>query len=223
MKRSKTLIFGIVCGLLCAGAVLLYTQEVKANADEARAEALDRYGGEQIEVCVALRDIAIGEKIDATNTTTKLWVADLLPEGAIESFSEVSGKEATSLILSGEVLSEKRFLNSEKSWDIPEGLCVMSVPAKDVQTVGGSLAAGMKVDVYATGTTTELLAEEVLVITTNTDGDENSGSPVSWVTLALEPKTVQEVISASQKMELYFVLPSGSEGAYDGAKSSVMR
>lgn len=211
MKRSKTLIVGILCGLVCAVAVFLYTQGVKADADESRAEALERYGGEQIEVCVALRDIAVGEKIDATNTTTKLWVADLLPADAIRSFSEVSGREATSPILSGEVLSEKRFLDSEKTWDVPVGLCVLSVPAKDVQTVGGSLVAGMKVDVYATGASTDLLAEEVLVITTNTDGDESSGSSVSWVTLALEPETVQEIITASQKLELYFVLPSGSE------------
>lgn len=211
MKRSKTLIAGIACGLLCAAAVFLYTQGVKADADEARVEALERYGGEQIEVCVALRDIAIGEKIDSTNTATKLWVADLLPTDAIKSFSDASGKEVTSPIFTGEVLCEKRFTNTEKTWEVPEGLCVLSVPAKDVQTVGGSLVSGMKVDVYATGTSTDLLAAEVLVITTNTDGDESAGSSVSWVTLALDPETVQEVISASQKMELYFVLPSGSE------------
>lgn len=212
MRRSKTLIFGIISGLLCAGAVFLYTQGVKADAEEVRTEALERYGGEQIEVCVALRDIAVGEKIDASNTATKLWVADLLPEDAINTFSEVSGKEVTSAILSGEVVSGKRFETTEKTWEVPEGLCVLSVPAKDVQTVGGSLAAGMKVDVYATGTSTDLLAQEVLVITTNTDGEESSGSSVSWVTLALEPQAVQEIISASQKMELYFVLPSESEG-----------
>lgn len=212
MRRSKTLILGIVSGLICAGAVFLYTQGVKADADEVRTEALERYGGEQIEVCVALRDIAVGEKINTSNTATKLWVADLLPEDAIDAFSEVSGKEVTSAILSGEVISGKRFETTEKTWEVPEGLCVLSVPAKDVQTVGGSLAAGMKVDVYATGTSTDLLAQEVLVITTNTDGEESSGSSVSWVTLALEPQAVQEIISASQKMELYFVLPSESEG-----------
>lgn len=208
MKRSKTLIAGIVCGLLCALMVFLYTQTVQADADASRSEALERYGGEQLEVCVATRDIAVGEKIDASNVTTRLWVADLLPSEAVATYSEISGKEVSSPILSGEVISERRFEKSEAQWDIPQGLYALSVPAKDVQSVGGSLMAGMKVDVYATGTSTELLAREVLVLTTNIEEDESvSSAAISWVTLALEPESVQEIIAASQKMELYFVLP----------------
>lgn len=211
MRKSKSLIAGIVCGLICACAVFLYLQGVRSEVDAARAEALSRYGGEQVEVCVALKDIAVGEKVDATNTTTKLWVADLLPTDAVQAVSTVSGKQATSTILAGEVISEKRFVGHEDEWSVPEGLCALSVPAKDIQTIGGSLIAGMKVDVYATGANTERIAEDVLVVTTNIDGEEASDSSISWVTLALEPDQVQEIIAASQKMELYFVLP-GSRG-----------
>lgn len=212
MKKTKTLIWGIASGLLCALAVFLYMHEVKSEAEAARAEALSRYGGEQIEVCVAQRDIAVGEKIDSSNVTTKLWVADLLPEDAVSSLSDVAGKQVTSPILSGEVVSDKRFQASEQEWEVPEGLSVLSVPAKDIQTVGGSLCAGMYVDVYSTGTSTNLLAQNILVVTTNVDSEEkSSGSSISWVTLALKPESVQEIVAASQKTELYFVLPGSEE------------
>ena len=58
MKRSRTTIIGIACGLACAACVFAYAQGVRGEADAARAEALARYGGEQLEVCVAKRDIA---------------------------------------------------------------------------------------------------------------------------------------------------------------------
>ena len=44
-----------------------------------RADALARYGGDQVEVCVAKRDIAAGETVDSGAIETRLWVADLLP------------------------------------------------------------------------------------------------------------------------------------------------
>ncbi|MCL2826429.1 MAG: Flp pilus assembly protein CpaB [Eggerthellaceae bacterium] len=212
MKRPKTVVWGIVCGLLCAGAVFLYTQNVQGEAAAARAEALSRYGGEQVEVCVATRDIAAGDKVDATNAATKLWIADLLPEGAVRSLADISGKQATSAILAGEVISTKRFEETALSVEAPTGFCALSVPAKDIQTVGGSLCAGMRVDVYATGVTTELLAQDVLVLSTSVESaDKKPNASISWVTLAIKPDAVQEIIAASQKMELYFVLPDSSK------------
>ena len=34
---------------------------------------------------------------------------------------------------------------------------------------------------------------------------------VSWITVAVAPESVQEIVAAAQKTELYFTLP-GSEG-----------
>ena len=212
MKRPRTAIGGILCGLLCAGSVFLYTQNVQGEAATARAEALARYGGEQLEVCVATHDIPVGDRVDGTNVTTKLWIADLLPEGAVRSFTDIAGKQATSTILAGEVISIKRFEEASSRIEVPSGFSALSVPAKDVQTVGGVLCAGMHVDVYATGVGTELLAKDVLVLSTNVESAEKkAGTSISWVTLAIKPSSVQEIIAASQKMELYFVLPGSSE------------
>lgn len=218
MKRRTTTTAGIACGAVCAVCVLAFTQGVRAEADAARSEALARYGGEQIEVCVATRDIAAGEAVDASCMETRLWVADLLPAEAVRSTEEVSGKTASSAILAGEVLSMRRFQGVEGRVEVPEGLAAVSVPAKDVQAVGGAVRAGEKVDMYATGgTSTDLLASDVLVLATSASTDDAaSDAQVSWVTVAVEPDRVQEVVSAAQRTELYFALPGGEASGQAG-------
>ena len=61
MKRKRSILIGLACGVLCAVCVAAYVMQVDEQASAVRAEALARYGGEQIEVCVAKRDIAAGE------------------------------------------------------------------------------------------------------------------------------------------------------------------
>lgn len=208
-KKRKSLILCIVCGVICALCVLIYTQSVRAEAEDTRNAALARYGGEQIEVCVAKRDIAAGEKIDSTCYELKLWLADLLPDDAVRNSNDILGKQLTSSIVSGEVITSKRFQDSAVSLEVPAGLSAVSVPAKDVSAVGGAINAGMHIDVYATGNiSTSLIAQNVLVLATSTTFTEGSSASVTWITLAVEPSAVQELVAASQTTTLYFVLPS---------------
>lgn len=209
MKRSGTTVAGIACGLVCAACVFAYMQGVRGEADAARAEALARYGGEQVEVCVAKRDIAAGEAVDAASVETRLWVTDLLPSEAVRSFEAVEGRKASSVILAGEVLTERRFRDTGGKLEVPEGLTALSVPAQDVQAVGGAVMAGSRVDVYATGgSSTDVIGRGVLVLATNASArDESSDAKVAWITLAVAPESVQEIVAAAQKTELYFALP----------------
>ena len=205
MRRNKTAAAGAICGVLCALCVLGYTQSVRGEAERARADALARYGGDQVEVCVAKRDTAAGETVDSGAVETRLWVADLLPP-------EVVGARASSTVLSGEVLSARRFGAASSAIDVPDGKVAISVPAKDVQAVGGAVSAGSSVDVYATGSAaTQALARGVSVLATSagTDDRQASGaaSKVTWVTLAVDPNQVEELVSAAQKTELYLTLP----------------
>lgn len=220
MKRKRTTVVGVVCGMVCAVCVVAYLQGVRGEAEAARAEALARYGGEQLEVCVAKRDIAAGEPVQVGSIETRLWVADLLPAQAVRSADEVAGKTASSTILAGEVLSLRRFQGEGAQVEVPEGLAAVSVPAKDVQAVGGAVAAGSRVDMYATGgTSTDLLASGVLVLATSaSSGEPSADAKVSWITLAVEPDRVQEVVSAAQRTDLYFSLPG--EGAASGQSAN---
>lgn len=222
-KRRKTLILGILSGILCAACVLLYTHGLESQAEAERAEALARYGGEQLEVCVATRDIAAGETLEPSAVETKMWLVDLLPQGAISSSAEVVGKEVGSPIYAGEVITSKRFEAQSAALDIPAGLAAVSVPAKDVQAVGGSVSPGMKVDVYATGSTsTSLIASSALVIATSAEAEGLSGNSSSWITLAVEPEKIQELVTAAQTTELYFVIPGVGTDTVSGETAEVL-
>ncbi len=61
MRRKANLIAGAVCGALCVSSVLAYGAEVQSSFEKERAEVLERYGGEQVEVCVATKDIEVGD------------------------------------------------------------------------------------------------------------------------------------------------------------------
>ena len=207
MRRNKTAAAGAICGVLCALCVRGYTQSVRGEAERARADALARYGGDQVEVCVAKRDIAAGETVDSGAVETRLWVADLLPPEAVRQTSEVVGSKASST-----VLSARRFGAASAAIDVPDGKVAISVPAKDVQAVGGAVSAGSSVDVYATGSAaTQALARGVSVLATRAGTDDRqasgSASKVTWVTLAVDPNQVEELVSAAQKTELYLTLP----------------
>ena len=209
MKQKQMTAIAVGCGILCAICVAGFMVSVQGQADAARAEVLARYGGEQVEVCVAKRDIAAGERVELSAIETKLWVADLLPDGALTSSSDAVGKIATSSILKGEVVSEKRFESTRDALEIPAGKAAVSVPAKAVQAVGGAVRPGVSVDVYSAGdTTTVEIAHSVVVLATSV-GDSGSflSSDSGWITLAVEPESVEEIIAASHKTTLYFVIP----------------
>ena len=211
MRRNKTAVAGVACGVLCALCVLAYTQSVRGEAERARADALARYGGDQVEVCVAKRDIAAGEAVDSSAIETRLWVADLLPPEAVRKASDVVGSKASSTVFAGEVLSSRRFGAGSSASDVPDGKVAVSIPAKDVQAVGGAVSPGSSVDVYATGAaTTQALARGVGVLATSAASDEASSSSsgkVTWVTIAVDPGQVEELVSATQKTELYLTMP----------------
>ena len=196
---------------MCIGA---YLASVKGAANAERAEVLARFGGEQVEVCVATRDIAAGERLDSSSVEDRLWVADLLPEGAIRQSGDATGRIATTSILKGEVVSEKRFEVERGVLDVPAGKEAVSVPAKAVQAAGGAIRPGMSVDVYSSGdSTTALLAEKVVVIDTSVKGSGSLlSSDAGWITLAVEPDRVQEIIAAASKTSLYFVVPGEGAG-----------
>ncbi|MDO4501805.1 MAG: Flp pilus assembly protein CpaB [Coriobacteriia bacterium] len=221
MKKKRTLVLSVICGILCAGCVFLYTYGVKTDADQARAEVLERYGGEQMEACVATRDIAPGETIDERAVERKLWIADLLPEGAVTKVEDAVGQKASSSILAGEVVSTKRFGQESALLDVPQGLVAVSVPAKEVQAIGGAVMPGMRVHLYATGnTSTSRVGTDVLVLATSrsvlsSDQGSSSGA-VTWVTVAVEPEDVRELVSVANKEQLYFALP-GNDGSAEQA------
>lgn len=211
MKRKGVIAISALSALACAATVAMYTMQIQEEASKARNDALARYGGEQLEACVATRDIAAGESISSENVTSKMWLIDLLPEEAIESYDDVAGKKATSTIVAGEVLSSKHFEGAAASINVPAGLQAVSVEVEQAQAVGGALEAGSIVDVYSSGSVeTALLVSDAYVASAG-----NGSGSRTWVTLAVKPDQVEQIIAATQSSTLYFTLPSQVEKKED--------
>ena len=210
----RTVALGIASGLACALCVGLYAAQIGQEAQLQRAEALEKYGGVQVEAYVARRDLSAGEALDDSMVEKRQWLAELLPAGAVTDLESVRGQQLGSLVFAGEVLCEGRMQAQGNQLVVPEGLCAVSVPAKDVQTVGGSLVAGMEADLYMIGPSgSSLLASRVPVLAV---GREGAASNSSWVTVAVRPSLVHELVQAAQSYVLYFALPGADEAQLQG-------
>ena len=220
-QTRKRLLLALISGVIAAIAMALYASGVQAEAAQTRQKALDSYGGEQVEVFVATRDIAVGETLSNENVSLRLWVSDLLPTGALSQQSAVLGQTVVVPLLKNEPVVALKLGEHKAPVNVPEGLCAVSIPCDDVLAVGGAIQAGSFVTVYsANGDTVELIAEEVLVLDTSNHspvsanqgglfGGSSSRPRLSWVTLAVEPDCAQELIAASVARELHLVLPGG--------------
>jgi pilus assembly protein CpaB len=215
-KHRKNALMCVVCGILCVLCVGAYSASVEAKASSTQAEILSKYGGDQIDVCVAKKDLQAGETISESDIEVKTWIASLLPADAITTKSDAVGKQLGSTVLAGEVISSQRFGFSASEIDVPSDAVAISLPVKEVQAVGGSLQVGMRADVYATGSSkTTRLASSLQILATS--GDSSSSS--MWITVAVEPNKVEEFVSAAQNLDLYFTLPGADVNTSSSSSS----
>ena len=208
IKRfDKSTLLAFLCALLCAICVAAFMLQIKGEARANEQEIMNKYGGEQVEVCVCTRNISGGETIRDSDIEVRQWVSALLPENAILKKSDCVGKVLGSSVLKGEVFSKNRFEAATSSINVPSGYSALSVPLDEVSAVGGSITTNQTVDLYATGSsTTTRIASDVLILETSSSKNSNA-SDTKWATLAIESSKVQEIVSAAQNLELYLVLP----------------
>ena len=223
-SSKKRLAVAAACGLIAALLLGLYANDLRTQASSSRSQALADYGGEQVEILVATRDIAAGEILDESNVTYRTWLVDLLPAGVARDITEVTGKTTAVSILRNEPIAVAKLGERATQIVVPDGLCAVCIPADDVQAVGGALVPGMTVDVYAVGASgVSLVAQDVLILetsngfgtaTTSTGsgssslfGGSSSRAALKWVTVAVDERTVQEILSAARDRNLCLVLP----------------
>lgn len=203
------LIFSLAAGLAATLVAAFALSGARAEAGQARREALERYGGELTAACVATRDIEPGEEIDEGNVGVEEWVSGLLPERACTSLRDVVGKVATSRIPGRTVLSETHFERDEGSVEVPSGKVAVSVAADAQRALGGALGRGETVDVYASDDVRADRVCEATVLDTSALAD--GGGSIEWVTLAVDERSVSEVLTASGKGLISLALPGAWE------------
>lgn len=210
-QRKQALIAG-ACGIIAALCVFAYTATIQSEASMARVSAIRSYGGERAEVLVANKTIPIGGTIDESNTSVQEWLVDFLPQGqAAQSYEELQGLVAQTEIRVNEPVLLERVGDGSSRITVPDGLAAASVASDDVLAVGGAIRAGSVVDVYVEASSGEItmLGEHILVLETSTLEDSKE-KQISWVTLAVRPSSVSDLLAAASKGTIHFVLPGNS-------------
>ena len=210
-QRKQALVAG-ACGIIAALCVFAYTATIQSEASMARASAIRSYGGERAEVLVANKTIPIGGTIDESNTSVQEWLVDFLPQGqAARNYEELQGLVAQTEIRVNEPVLLERVGDGSSRITVPDGLAAASVASDDVLAVGGAIRAGSVVDVYVEASSGEItmLGEHILVLETSTL-DDSKEKQISWVTLAVKPSSVSDLLAAASKGTIHFVLPGNS-------------
>lgn len=199
----------MVSGVAAAIAALLYASSVQAEAQKAQQEALARYGGEVVSICVATRDIEPGDVIDESCVAIEEWLASLLPSDAVTSLDEALGKTATSRIPRRAPLSDAYFEREESAIEVPSGKVAVSVSSDPEHAVGGALVRNAVVDVYVSrdSIADRLVRARVL----DTSSLASGGGDISWVTLAVDPASVKELLAATTQGAVTLVVPGDLE------------
>ena len=97
---------------------------------------------------------------------------------------------------------------AEERIEVPSGLVAVTVSSTNILSVGGSLEPGSIVNVYASSSdATSLIGEGIYILETSASSSDSESS-ITWVTLAVTPESVEEVIRVSETSTLYFTLPS---------------
>lgn len=214
-SQRKQLIAGVLCALLAVLAVFAYTATVSSEAATKRQAAIERYGGEQTQVVVASADIGAGGVLDAANTKTMTWLTDLLPQADVaRETSQIEGLVAETDIKEGEPIVLARVGDGSARINVPKGLEAVSVASDDVLAVGGSVQTGSFVDVYVETEKGKivLLGKKILVLETSAVVQEKDAKAITWVTLAVTPESVSDLLGASCKGTIHLVLPGSQAG-----------
>lgn len=218
MNRSRRLAISAFAGLAAALVCFMAISAAHRDAERAEQEMLAQYGGELTSVCVASREIEPGEKIDEGNVVVTEWVSTLLPQGAITGLSSVLGRTATAQIPAHAPLAEAYFEQREGAVDIPRGMVAVSVASDPEHAVGGMLTRGETVDVYALG---DALADKLTSAQViDSSALASGGGDVQWVTLAVRPSAVRELLAATSSGMVTLVVPGTQAEQSDEGESA---
>ncbi len=218
MRRRTRLAASAACGIAAFACAATGVSSVQAEARAAEERVLVEFGGDRIDVCVATADLDQGSVVGEADVETRSWASTMLPTDAVTSLDEAVGRQTTSSVPAGAVLSERYFERPDDALEVPSGLVAVSVPSKSQLAIGGALRRGDAVDVYVSdGNVTDLLIGGAKVIDLSTEG-AGSSEALDWVTIAVEPERVVDVLSATAHGSISLTLPAaGAEADADPA------
>ncbi len=203
--RPKTIILLVLalgCGLVASIGI---SQVLQRNQDSGPA-------AETAPVWVAMADIKNGDLLTPQNLKIEQWPKEKVPHGALSKLEEIDGKRTRAAIYQGEVVLEKKLSPGESySARVPNGFRLYTVQADPINSHGGLLQPGDRVDVMVfvnkgngileAGTKTVLQDIKVFAVNDQVNPSEDKSSEAitaRTVTLLMTPSQAEKAALAAE-------------------------
>ena len=187
---------------------------------------------------VAVGDLPVGTKLNATQLKVVSWPKESKPQGSFVDVGAVTDRVIIKPVASGDVITEQKLLPKDvkggggmMTYAVPEGHRAVTVGVNEVAGVAGFLAPGNQVDLVLTTqmpsrpseNISKIILQDVPILATGQiTTEQKDGKPVvvPTVTLDLTPENAEKLVLAASKGSLQLLLrnvmdkaPVDSKGA----------
>ncbi len=234
MRRARLLV--LLIALVCAVAAALLARNLMLSpADGPAVTANQPVPEPKVEVLVAAKELAMGERLSAGALTWREWPASNVGESmitrdarpdAIESLAEARARLP---ILIGEPIADRKTVQAMDrgllSAILPKGMRAIAISVSEQTAVSGFVLPNDRVDVLLTsedaGTQTRPVVTNVRVLAINqTYGQEAADTTslpgLQTAVLELDPQQAMAVTAAERSGTLSLALRSIAEGGDGG-------
>ena len=206
MSRRFRIALSLACAALVAVSFAAYADQVQAEAEQERSDALMRYGGEVVTLVVATRNLEAGEELSAADLSARDWLVDLAPENAITAMEDAVGLALSEPVAKGVPLTAFNFRDGSEPIEVPSGRIAVSIPVNDKTGIAREVAVGSELIAYAVDDDgVDLVSGSLSVLTVPVAG---SWASTTSITLAALPQDVAAVLEASASGRLRLVMPA---------------
>jgi pilus assembly protein CpaB len=206
--RAKSIVLLLIAGVCGLVASIGISQVIERNKKDTGDTPMG-------ELFVAITDIDINGKLDATNVKLDKWPKDRIPEGAITKIEDLKDKFPRVRLYAGEPILTPKLMDSNSGIDqsakIPEGYRVVSVKVTVDEVVSGLVQPGDRVDVIVfltkssevAKTKAHTILKDVRVFAINSETERSTDEKgeqivAKTVSVLVKPNQVESVMLAAE-------------------------
>lgn len=217
---KKPIMFFVLAGfaaVLASMVVYSALERKEAEVEQAKVKTVD--------VAVAARDLALGNKIDPGAVRMVRWPRDAIPAGASTDPRAFVGSVVKVAFVENEPLVASKLFVGEKTSGvlpllIPPGMRAMSVPVDEVADIAGFVLPQSRVDVLVAlseggteGNRAKIVLEdvEVLAVAQTIEQKQDEPKVVRVVTLVVTPEQAEQLTLATHEGTLRLAMRNYSD------------
>lgn len=212
-RRDNSLLTAFLISLIVAAAVYIAAINIETSI-------LSNY--EKLNAYVCTKEIIKGTPITADTWENYFTIKEIdksiLPDSIVNKQEDVIGKAIYFTLKPGTVITNEMFYKISDTYKEFKNPREISLSVEDIAySVGGTLRAGDKVDIYITNTRAQLNGESVLtpicqnayILSTFDDygtviQNDDKITPCRMISIIVEESTTTEIYNAIQGGKIYF-------------------